>query len=232
MKKALTIILALALVMSLSVPAFAAPDSSKDTTLNFSLTIAGPAYTVTIPGTLPLGLGSTSLGITCQMIDRSLGYYEEIVVTFEGTQTRSGYRYYDPIASQTLTVPNGTAFLALSAPHEIQPFPTIWSRTTIPYRIYDTNNNLMPLSTDEWVVKNVASYGPQVGKNGSLLASFYYGDYEEEYGTTDTATKNIKILIDNNDVQNLIDSGSFAPGATYTGTITFGISFQYNTNMG
>ena len=86
MKKFLTLFLAVALVMSLSVPAFAADydetDSSAQT--DFSLTIAGPTYTITIPATMNLSVGNNYLPITVSDMDNFSG--EKIVVTAKETQ--------------------------------------------------------------------------------------------------------------------------------------------------
>ncbi|MCL1982341.1 MAG: hypothetical protein FWG53_04515, partial [Clostridiales bacterium] len=84
MKKALTIILALALVMSLSVPVFAANPTDSRTDLSFILETAQPTYTVTIPGSLKLEIGDNVLPITVSDAVNLGG--NNVVVTFEGTQ--------------------------------------------------------------------------------------------------------------------------------------------------
>jgi len=56
MKKALIIILALTLVMSLSVTAFAAEDDYRQTNLNFYYSVYEPTYSVTIPSAIDLFL--------------------------------------------------------------------------------------------------------------------------------------------------------------------------------
>ena len=87
MKKLLSIILALALVMSLSVPAFAA-DETRKVDLSFYEEENGPVYTVTIPGSLDLTRGDNWLTITCftdSLFDKT------VTVTFEGTQTSNQF---------------------------------------------------------------------------------------------------------------------------------------------
>ena len=83
MKKTLTIILAMALVMGLSVPVFAANETSGKTDLTFTYA-AVPSYTVSIPATLTLELGDTNLPITLSDAENLDG--KSVVITFEGTQ--------------------------------------------------------------------------------------------------------------------------------------------------
>ena len=85
MRKFLTIILALALVMSLcAVPAFAANETSGQTDLTFTYTAPEPTYTVTIPASLDLAFGDNYLDITVSDTANLGG--SAIAVTFEGTQ--------------------------------------------------------------------------------------------------------------------------------------------------
>ena len=94
MKKTLTIILALALVMGLSVPAFAAEEHKTD--LSFTYTVASPTYTVTIPGSMALEFGYNYLPITVSDMENLGG--KTIVITFEGNQHgpfSEGSIYYD-----------------------------------------------------------------------------------------------------------------------------------------
>jgi len=194
MKKALTIILTLALVMSLSVPAFAA--TNKDTTLNFTPVIAAPEFTVSIPPTLDLAIGNNGLKVEVQL-EKMIGQYDVIEVTFEGTQNSMA----------------GRSTLSLSAAGASQ---------SIRYSLIDALNN--PVPTHEFS-------GTLWAWHGALLAAFDYGaaydagDYEGWHGLMATS---LKIVINGEDVQKMIDAGQFLPGATYTGTITFGISYKYN----
>ena len=93
MKKFLTLILALALVMSLSVPVFAAGDSYNQndtggqTDLTFTYDPASPTYTVTIPGSLTLAIGDNNLPIAVSDTDNLGG--KKVTVTFEETQDYS-----------------------------------------------------------------------------------------------------------------------------------------------
>jgi len=87
MKKTLTIILALALVMSLSVPALAANQTEGRTDLIFTYIPAEPVYTVTIPGSLNLEIGMNFLPITISDAENLRD--KTVVVTFEGTQEYS-----------------------------------------------------------------------------------------------------------------------------------------------
>jgi hypothetical protein len=90
MKKFLSITLALVLMMSLSLTAFAANQTSGQTDLSF--THAGPAaptYTVTIPASLDLKIGDNPVDITVSDMQNMNG--KSVVVTFEGTQ-----RYVPP----------------------------------------------------------------------------------------------------------------------------------------
>ena len=87
MKKFMNLLLAVALVMSLSVPAFAAPYDETDTeaTVNLSFTLtaaATPSYTVTIPGSLNLKEGDNFLPITVSDADLDGG---SINITLEET---------------------------------------------------------------------------------------------------------------------------------------------------
>ena len=61
MKKALTIMLALALVLSISAPAFAAEDDYRQTNLNFYYSVSEPTYSVTIPSSMDLFLDIVTL---------------------------------------------------------------------------------------------------------------------------------------------------------------------------
>ena len=195
MKKALTIILTLALVMSLSVPAFAA--TNKDTTLNFTPVIAAPEFTVSIPPTLDLAIGNNGLKVEVQL-EKMIGQYDVIEVTFEGTQNSMA----------------GRSTLSLSAAGASQ---------SIRYSLIDALNN--PVPTHEFS-------GTLWAWHGALLAAFDYGAaYDagvEGQGWHGLMTANLTIRIDGEDVQKLIDNGQFRPGETYTGTITFGISYKYN----
>jgi len=92
MKKALTIILALALVMSLSVPAFAADneytEKDKEGKTDISFTISEPTYTVTIPASVALNYTAgtdttTNLPITVSDSENLNG--RSIVITVEAT---------------------------------------------------------------------------------------------------------------------------------------------------
>jgi len=82
MKKFTVAIIALALVMSLSVPAFAANETDAQTNLSF--TLSSPSYTVTIPGTLDLVLGYNNLPVTVAAAQNLGG--KTVTITFEGTQ--------------------------------------------------------------------------------------------------------------------------------------------------
>ena len=91
MKKALTLILTLALVISMAVPAFAADkvytenDTTGQTNLSFTAPAAAvPTYTVTIPSNLALAIGHTSLPITVSD-SADLGSNGIIVITAEST---------------------------------------------------------------------------------------------------------------------------------------------------
>ena len=105
MKKFLTIILALALVMSLSVPVFATNPTSGQTDLSF-IYVNEPVYTVAIPPALALELGNNYLPITVSDV-QYLGD-KTITVTFEGTQRRSNpgnepARYYLQLSYQNIS---------------------------------------------------------------------------------------------------------------------------------
>ena len=84
MKKFTVAIIALALVMSLSVPAFAANPTGAQTDLSFTYTAAVPSYTVTIPGTLDLVLGYNNLPVIVAAAQNLGG--KTVTITFEGTQ--------------------------------------------------------------------------------------------------------------------------------------------------
>jgi len=92
MKKYLSIILALALVLSLSVPVFAANESSAQTDLSFTAELAAPSYTVTIPSSLNLNLGDTYLPIEISEVENIDN--KAVVVTFEGTQQSAGVNQF------------------------------------------------------------------------------------------------------------------------------------------
>ena len=99
MKKFLTLFLAVALVMSLSVPAFAADydETDSEAQTNLSFTLAGPTYTITIPATMNLSVGNNNIPITVSDMDNFSG--EKIVVTAKETQAEedigSGTYFYD-----------------------------------------------------------------------------------------------------------------------------------------
>jgi len=92
MKKFTVAIIALALVMSLSVPAFAANQTSAQTELSFTYVPVEPSYTVTIPGSLPLVFGDNYLPITVSDTGNLSG--RAVTVTFEGTQHQSDSHYW------------------------------------------------------------------------------------------------------------------------------------------
>lgn len=83
MKKYLTLILALALVLGLSVPAFAANETEKRTDLSFVYEVAEPIYTVTIPGSLALKSGGNAVPITVSDADDLNG--KAVRVSIEST---------------------------------------------------------------------------------------------------------------------------------------------------
>jgi len=89
MKKFLTIILALALVMSLSVPVFAANPTSGKTDLSIIIETPQPTYTVSIPSALDLQLGGNQLIITASDIEDLGG--KRIAVSFEGNGNIATY---------------------------------------------------------------------------------------------------------------------------------------------
>ena len=85
MKKIIMILLALALMMSLTVPVLA--EDSRETSLSFEY-IAAPTYTVSIPGRWELSFGRNYLPI--ELVDAENLGGQSVVVTFEGTQETSG----------------------------------------------------------------------------------------------------------------------------------------------
>jgi len=88
MKKFLTLILALALVLSLSVPVFAANETSARTDLSFIYADNEPSYIVTIPASLELSMGENFLPITVTDAENLNG--KKITVTIEGTNEPNG----------------------------------------------------------------------------------------------------------------------------------------------
>jgi len=101
MKKALIIILALALVMGLSAPAFAAEDVFRPTELYFYYDAPEPIYSVTIPDGLHLDYGDNHLEIVVESVDDLMG--KVVTITFEGTQL-----YYEDLeAFGAILWPNG-----------------------------------------------------------------------------------------------------------------------------
>jgi len=206
MKKALTIILAMALVMSLSVPVFAA-DSSQNTNLTFSYAVAGPEYTVTIPPSLNLVIGDNALPISCE-ITKPLGRYDEILVTFEATQQHE---------LGTPGTGNAVYELALRFNENRMVF--------VPYHLFDADGGEMKTGTMGY------PYGFEVDrlKDGSLLVAFNAKNFKPgELGDDNEVTRYINIEVVGTEVQALIDNGRFYPTETYTGFITFGIRYNYN----
>jgi len=84
MKKLITFILVLALALSMSVPVFAANETSAKTNLSFTSAVVTPSYTITIPSSLNLNLGATNLPITLSKLEN----FDDkgVLITFEGTQ--------------------------------------------------------------------------------------------------------------------------------------------------
>ena len=85
MKKLLSILLALALVLSLSAPVFAAPNQTEaQTNLSFVYEPAVPVYTVSIPASLTLAIGDNYMEIELVTeVDTLQG--RNVNITFEGT---------------------------------------------------------------------------------------------------------------------------------------------------
>ena len=87
MKKFLIFTLALALLMSLSVPVFATEYDETDTGGQTNLTFTAapePTYTVTIPASLTLSIGDNPLAF--EVSDSANLGGQEVVITFEKTQ--------------------------------------------------------------------------------------------------------------------------------------------------
>jgi|GEM_PF-5284503 len=84
MKKSVCVILMLALVLSLSVPAFA----SNQTDLVFSYSVSEPAYTVNIPGKLDLEIGQNlmTIEVVCEDLEG-----KQVIITAE--ETNEAYTY-------------------------------------------------------------------------------------------------------------------------------------------
>ena len=87
MKKYLCALLAFVIIFSLTVPAFAIEDDTRQTELSFQLDVPEPGFFVTIPDSLELKIGDTDLDITVEgTVD--LGH-KTIFITIEETQIDS-----------------------------------------------------------------------------------------------------------------------------------------------
>ena len=112
MKKLTAIILALALMLCLSVPAFANTydegASGGDTTLNYKYKPA-PVYTVTIPGTLSLNDGDNQLELKVSDSKYLIDNEKIVVITAAGTQETDNALVLvcDTAASGKETIPYG-----------------------------------------------------------------------------------------------------------------------------
>ena len=105
MKKLITIILTLALVMSLSVPVFAA-DDERQTNVSFTYDAPTPSYTVTIPAEITLSLdGPVSLAVEASNVENLGG--RKIVVTHEDSS--KAVIPYSMYTNERLAVSNANA---------------------------------------------------------------------------------------------------------------------------
>ena len=151
MKKYLSIILALVLILSLSVPALALEDDQRQTELSFYYYAEyEPVYYVTIPDALGLDAGDNYLEISAcgENIDNKM-----VLVTFEGTQswvgTEYSYTYYNLLLWR-----NGE--------------PAAYETDTLFYDLYAANGSRV----------NTDVYGDYVANPGIWLAEFYLNNID------------------------------------------------------
>ena len=201
-KKSISIILALALVMSLSVPVLATNGTQTD--LTFTYAIPEPSFVVTIPGTLNLAVGDNNLPITAEVQTSGDLNGDTIVVTIQETNLMLG----------TVTQ---YAALMLYAPGYDASQP---SSHRMFYQLYDADG--IRVSYDAAVdIDGAVCYGAGIG---TTLATFNDDDFSNVYPFI--SAKNINLFVDLADIQKKISAGNFQVDAEYTGFIRFGIRLQ------
>ena len=212
MKKSISIILALVLAVSLSVPAFAV-DSTREVQLSYThvYTPAAPKYSVTIPGTLNLNKGDNYLTVSVS-VDNVVYTLPEVIdysvaVTFEGT----GYQ-----------IDSNTYYLSL--------FPAGYSGN---YNILDQANLAVKYGLyDSWgyavsYPENRGDYSPagfatyfRAAEAGAELA---YLNLEDTWYDGGAISAQIRFVVDEAALNRMIDDGYIQNNVKYSGTITFGI---------
>jgi len=83
MKKLLTLTLALALMLCLSVPVFAADETSGKTDLTMTYAASAPTYTVTIPATLTIPLNNIGADMDITVSDSADLGGKNVVITYD-----------------------------------------------------------------------------------------------------------------------------------------------------
>ena len=211
MKKTISIILALVLAVSLSVPAFAV-DSTREVQLSYThvYTPAAPEYSVTIPPSLNFVKGNNNLTVSVSIDNKALTLPEvrdyAVEVTFEGT----GY-----------LMDGNTYYLSL--------FPAGYSgnynlldhgHIAVKYGLYDSWGRAVSYP------ENLGNYSPagyatsfRAATAGVELAHLYLEDawYEGPVSTQ------IRLVVDEAAIDRMIDDGYIQNNVKYSGTITFGI---------
>ena len=213
MKKTISIILALVLAVSLSVPAFAV-DSTREVQLSYThvYTPAAPEYSVTIPPSLNFVKGNNNLAVKVS-VDKALTTLDVldyvVEVTFEGTS----YLINGGGGAYGLSLfPAGYSGNLSIADH---------ANLAVKYGLYDTNGDAASYP------ENLSNYSPAGYANsfraataGTFLAGFLL---ETVVLNGAEETKMIRFVVDEAALNRMIDDGYIQNNVKYSGTITFGI---------
>ena len=215
MKKFITIILALALVMSLSVPVFAAPNQTEaQTNLSFAYEAVEPVYTVTIPGTLSLGFGDNYLPI--EVSDTANLNNKSVAITFEGTQTEADFPQFAYTHYALILVNPNKNIPVLYSTLDHDDFITYRLFDEFGDRFYgDLGGVTCPSVFRQFVY--ALTHSAFLNQSGDPLDSRgILAKYDKD------GVKNLKIVIENDGLY--YNSPDYlTPNVTYTGYIIFGI---------
>ena len=215
MKKYITLILALALVMSLSVPAFAEGETvgpGDKVEVGFTFEVNEPKYTVEIPAVIELELGEmVNLPVTTTIYNPELLVGRKIVLTLE-----------DALAGDIKSCfPDG------SSPAEIHAWDDflVVRNDSAPAGYYKTF--MYTIKGDIMNIDELHNYGATAANNLSHGWKFF------EF--TVSGTKNLGFWCLgpgdgwNDSEGNLVmfDTGKIYPNSAYTGWVTFGIKLEW-----
>ena len=198
MKKLISIIIFVAIVVCMTIPVFAENYDQDDTEgqTDFKLELGSPTYTVTIPTMKNLAIGDNFLPIEVSDAQNLNG--KSIVITFESTQAKACNSFY-PLAYSLILwrdpVPTGVVTMYMSDYSN-------W----VNYYLYDENG---VQKGEKDTIISFHNRTPYVLDAGKILASY-----------TKDGIKQIKMYIPPENVDHISTS------VEYSGYIVFGIGVE------